>query len=782
MSMIYYRVMKRMRGMPTIKKTLTEAGYLGFFLLLSALYFREGVFGDAVLASTGDAIQLFYPLESVLGNILGYGELPLWNPYFFGGMPLMAAHQVAALNPVTAALAFMFDTRLAFNFDLAVHYALAGYFAFLYFRGLTGRVLPSLAGGVAAGLMGYLHYNPDHVSIVRAAPWLPLALWLVDRLIKKPSPGRAAQLSMALSMFILSGNGQIGFYSITLTAAYMAFRLHCAGGGCERRRLLRRLALSVGLAVLIALPQLVATTELESLSVRQGLTYTQFSNGSLYPYRLAGLFFPGIYDKTYFFSFGAFTMFMGLGAALRNIRSDRHGGAVRFWAAAALVAVLLALGDFTPLHKLMHHMPVYNLFRVPHRLWFIVHLAWSLLTALGLKEVLSGEGNSRRWYAHWMLGSLCVLVLAPWGLGLMPNDLVAEGSEPGRLTYADPSVIWPLALCALGTGCILMLRRFSSRPAAPALIVCIITSLLVAEGFYYRPDIGKWDLHARGVALEHPENYLKFLRREAGNGRVALYAHFHETMGVSVGAPMLHGVRILGGYEQLTPEGYNSLLQMGRIGNIKSSLTPLLADNKVLSMLASRLVVLCGRHFEVFNDMTDSPYRLLWETHRGMCGTYLNRHALERARPALRVLAAGKDSGYEMLMSSGVSLERDVLLDESALKELEAERGKKEFSEGFVQIMAETASTVRLFTEFPGTGFVVLADQYYPGWHAYVDGKETSLYRANLVQRGVVVPAGRHEVLFIYRPVHILAALWVSGITVFFCTLASLAGLRRGAP
>ena len=49
-------------------------------------------------------------------------------------------------------------------------------------------------------------------------------------------------------------------------------------------------------------------------------------------------------------------------------------------------------------------------------------------------------------------------------------------------------------------------------------------------------------------------------------------------------------------------------------------------------------------------------------------------------------------------------------------------------------------------------GFMVLLDSYYPGWHAYLDGREVQILRANYAFRAVEIPAGTHEVEFRYRP------------------------------
>ena len=52
----------------------------------------------------------------------------------------------------------------------------------------------------------------------------------------------------------------------------------------------------------------------------------------------------------------------------------------------------------------------------------------------------------------------------------------------------------------------------------------------------------------------------------------------------------------------------------------------------------------------------------------------------------------------------------------------------------------------------PARGFLVLADQYYPGWRATVNGADVAIHRANFMFRLVEVPAGTSRVEFLYRP------------------------------
>lgn len=68
---------------------------------------------------------------------------------------------------------------------------------------------------------------------------------------------------------------------------------------------------------------------------------------------------------------------------------------------------------------------------------------------------------------------------------------------------------------------------------------------------------------------------------------------------------------------------------------------------------------------------------------------------------------------------------------------------------------------------------VVLTDAYYPGWHVLVDGKEKEILRVNSLLRGVIVPAGTKEVIYVYKPKYlkylpISLFLFLLGLSILF--------------
>ena len=56
---------------------------------------------------------------------------------------------------------------------------------------------------------------------------------------------------------------------------------------------------------------------------------------------------------------------------------------------------------------------------------------------------------------------------------------------------------------------------------------------------------------------------------------------------------------------------------------------------------------------------------------------------------------------------------------------------------------------------------LVLADNYYQGWVARIEGEAAPILRVNHTMRGVVVPPGDHEVVFTYEPRDLYVGLYI---------------------
>jgi len=71
-----------------------------------------------------------------------------------------------------------------------------------------------------------------------------------------------------------------------------------------------------------------------------------------------------------------------------------------------------------------------------------------------------------------------------------------------------------------------------------------------------------------------------------------------------------------------------------------------------------------------------------------------------------------------------------------------------------------------------GKGMLVVADAWFPGWTATVDGSPAAILQASGKVRGVVVDSGVHKVVMRYRPknLYVGAMLTAMGFDSVYCS------------
>jgi len=130
-------------------------------------------------------------------------------------------------------------------------------------------------------------------------------------------------------------------------------------------------------------------------------------------------------------------------------------------------------------------------------------------------------------------------------------------------------------------------------------------------------------------------------------------------------------------------------------------------------------------------------------------------------------------SGVESVQSHKEALEkfslpdfaadRVVILEGSGVDTRPGDEGA-----GMARVLSYQDRRVLCEVDARKPGYLVLLDSYYPGWQAYVDGKEAQILRANYAFRAVEVPAGKHRVEFSYRPLSFYAGLALSCMGLLF--------------
>jgi len=201
-----------------------EIRYLPVFLLLTCVYFSEVFLKGAALV-IGDGFDEFYPLMITMSNQYKDFTFPFWNPYMYSGFPLFGSMQPGALYPFNMLFPLLFSPTLAFSLNLMLHYALAGFFTFLYCRQIGLRVFPSLVAGTVFSLLGYLPQHLIHPSIIASGAWIPLLLYFFERLRKKPNIKDVMYASFIVALQVFAGHPQFCFYTYMLLTFYVIFHL-----------------------------------------------------------------------------------------------------------------------------------------------------------------------------------------------------------------------------------------------------------------------------------------------------------------------------------------------------------------------------------------------------------------------------------------------------------------------------------------------------------------------------------------------------------------------------
>jgi uncharacterized membrane protein YfhO len=71
---------------------------------------------------------------------------------------------------------------------------------------------------------------------------------------------------------------------------------------------------------------------------------------------------------------------------------------------------------------------------------------------------------------------------------------------------------------------------------------------------------------------------------------------------------------------------------------------------------------------------------------------------------------------------------------------------------------------------------VIVADTFYPGWRATIDGKPAEIREVYGALRGVVVDGGAHEIEMRFQPISVYGG---AGLTMFGTMMAVVAWRRR---
>jgi len=435
---------------------------------LSLALYRQIALTNLILSGV-DAMTYFYPYRAYAAQAVRGGQIPLWNPYLFLGVPFLANPQSGVLYPLNLALCWLSAPKLV-AWSIVIHTAIAAVTAYLYARRVL-RLSPLAAflGASTFALGGYLSGQAGHVNQLNVLAWFPLLLTLWEERTRARWPALLG-LGAVIGLGLLAGHTQSTYISLAGLGVYAllpAFlpRRHREQREEERENVtsprrepeqspgrnggpfllhvlrdsvahLWQLAVALLVGLGLAAVQLLPTLELSRLSIRSGgLSYREAVAFSLKPLPrlLRYTFLPpwgsnlsAVYGGDFYTEFVAYVGLVPLLLALLAftfwlVRVARAGPVSLHETSSrttlqlivlAALGVFLALGLYNPLYLVLYKVvPGLGLFRVPARWLFFYAFGAAMLAGIGLQQV------RHLLYARPALGRATTLLLVAIGLG-----------------------------------------------------------------------------------------------------------------------------------------------------------------------------------------------------------------------------------------------------------------------------------------------------------------------------------------------------------------------------
>ncbi len=190
----------------------------------------------------GDLVIQNYAWKQFTRHSLQQGEIPLWNPYQFAGVPFLATGQHGMLYPFSW-LFLLLPMSKAYGWFTVSQLWLAGVCLYIFGRFLQMRRISAMLAGVVYQGCGFLVVSSAvFPMIIAAAAWLPLLLGCVERVVSswrlemedfRPSTFHPQSLPIlwiacgvvALGLQILAGHIEITYYTLLIMAGYGVWRM-----------------------------------------------------------------------------------------------------------------------------------------------------------------------------------------------------------------------------------------------------------------------------------------------------------------------------------------------------------------------------------------------------------------------------------------------------------------------------------------------------------------------------------------------------------------------------
>ncbi len=700
-------------------------------------------------------------------------SFPLWNPYSGAGVPHFANLQSAVLFPLNFFYYFL-PWRIALIGVPFLKLYLIWLFTYLYLRSIGLNKAGAIFGGMNFAFLGFnvlwLQWPLSSVMI-----FFPLLLFLVEKIFAQSPPGGLTSILVALSVALaaLAGHVETLLHILLIALAYFLWRMlssELPWGQCWWR-FARFLFFSV-LGLGVAAVQFVPFLEYMYASAAYATRAAYGVNPHYIPLPAAILnLIPDFYGNpshdNYFFvktAAGAFTNycmsvigFAGvtsvLLALLALFSSPPRKKIIWFYLCLGAVSFCVVY-RVTPIYQLVVSLPLLSI-TDNSRLLFCLGFSVCVLASCYIHSLVEESSRPVRASAVMALTGL-IIAVAAW-LAVCNKRFFEINDFPFRFrNNLQPTVLF-LGFLLLTAALLLLRRRGWLIARRCALYLGILVFLQTAvHAIDFNPAIPESQFYPTPPAL-------RFLRSDRSLYRclfmgdvffpdLSVWYEIHETRS----------------YDAMGIKSYRDFQSV--MGNFQHLFQVVTSFKEDIAGFLNVKYIMFERDFDPMRSMSvrhPERYRRVFADRS--VRIYENLAFLPRAFlvPRVRLVCSHDELLKEMpkldYRNEALVGDRDVPIlqagDLSRSSCLIARYGPREV---VLEIHAGTPC------------YLVMSDNYFPGWRAFIDGKEQPIYRANGSFRLVPISAaGDHNIRFCYSPFSFKIGAVISLISLFAAVVVS---------
>ncbi len=711
------------------------------FLIVAGFYWKLTLTNQFTWLANNDLSSMVLPWMQFQASEWHAGRIPLWDPYSWGGQPLLAQAQPGSAYPLNwllflAPLKHTWIRQAALNWYYVLVRILAAWCFYKFARDLGRSRKASLVAASVYGIAGYLG-SIEWPQMVNGAVWAPLVFMYQFRAARGERPlANSASGGFFLGLMWLCGHHQLPLFVSLASGLLWTFFI------LRRRRfdLLRCAAIMVGVGILVSALQTLPTAEYGLLAQRwsgsdhplkwkETVPYAVHEDFSFKPLGILSFVIPGFdVNEDPLVGALAFTLaIIGLSLAWNDQR-------VRWLCCLGLGGLIFALGPNSLWHGLAYATtPMIDKARVPAQAMILFHLAICGLLAFGVDLFPSLRPRGAA-VSFLTLGALGVLLCIA-GFVLFQLKLVTPQGDSRFMVTALASLIGAAILWAAWRGTLGL-----------DLSIAILLGLMLLEisntsGFFFANYERNKDRVANLKKMSEDSDIRDFLAQQGG--RPFRVEYDGEVIPHNLGD--WWGIETFTSYVASAPdivmrnEPYHPRVQSALGVRYYIGSKPLRPDQSEVFAGAS------GR--KVYRNADSFPR--VWVVHQ-----------TRRANIA--------DTG-RLLTDGSVDLHSQAIVTRE-IPALETCSGDQ------VEVKSHLPNRVTLEADMQCRGLVILSETYFPGWKVSIDGKEARMFDADGMLRGVAVDRGKHTILMIYRPWSVLIG---AGLTLVGTMIPIAVVIRR---